>query len=239
MLSSRLTGSCGLPHPDAAGSAAPPSSKMPPRPLSACIFDFDGTLVDTEQLNLRAAQAALAEYGAKIPLVWLAARPLKSVDELYERLWAERGVLCSPRWEVMASAQAYWLAHAQEQIRPIGHVTSAVYDARTRGPVAVVFGQYASDGRGRPRCGRPRRPVPGGGVPGGCVPDQAVSGSLLDRCSPARGRAPALPCVREHRRRRRRGLCRRYGRNRRAGAGGCDATRCGERPVLDGRLSRS
>ncbi|MBP5297299.1 MAG: HAD family phosphatase [Bacteriovoracaceae bacterium] len=46
-------------------SSSPSATLHPvlPRPIKACIFDFDGTLVDSEANYLKADQALLGEYG--------------------------------------------------------------------------------------------------------------------------------------------------------------------------------
>lgn len=41
----------------------------------ACVFDFDGTLVDTSTINADAARATLADLGLTVPEPWLRQAP--------------------------------------------------------------------------------------------------------------------------------------------------------------------
>lgn len=107
----------------------------------ARIFDFDGTLADTGETNQRAAKAALADCGLKIPLAWVCSAPLENIDALRERLrqdfHAEIG--CTDV-QFVALARSHWLTHISE-IKAIDTVIAAV--RRTGGQRAVVS---ANDG---------------------------------------------------------------------------------------------
>ncbi|WP_330256938.1 hypothetical protein OG874_21670 [Nocardia sp. NBC_00565] len=56
------------------------------------IFDFDGTLLDTEQHSINAALAALTRFGAFPSREWCAAKPMVSAARCRERLSHDYGV---------------------------------------------------------------------------------------------------------------------------------------------------
>lgn len=86
--------------------------------FDAVLFDFDGTLVDTDDLNLRAAQAALAEFGARVPLEWCATAPMGTVELFREAVRRDHGVRldCADR-ELVTAIRGHWLARRAE-LRP-------------------------------------------------------------------------------------------------------------------------
>ncbi|MFE1791962.1 HAD family hydrolase [Streptomyces sp. NPDC059525] len=111
---------------------------------AAHIFDFDGTLVDTGDLNTRAVHAALTAHGFHAAsLAWLRAAPLADLTALRERLHTDLGARlgCSDG-DVVRSARSYWLANAH-LAAPIPQMVALARAAARRGPVAVAS---ANDG---------------------------------------------------------------------------------------------
>jgi beta-phosphoglucomutase-like phosphatase (HAD superfamily) len=108
------------------------------RPFSAYIFDFDGTLADTEDLNLSAVQSALALYGADVTIGWLAAEPFTSSLRLRERLAADQSITVHfSEQELVAAARDFWLGHT-DQVRPIAMASEIVKRIAGRAPIAIA-----------------------------------------------------------------------------------------------------
>ncbi|QIS09688.1 HAD family hydrolase [Nocardia arthritidis] len=107
------------------------------------IFDFDGTLLDTERLGVDAALAALARFGAHPPWQWCAAEPLVSMARLRTRLGTDFGIHldCSDD-ELTTTALGYWLDH-RDEIRPTPVVAIAVELAAAGARLAVASANYA------------------------------------------------------------------------------------------------
>ncbi|MER6399561.1 HAD family phosphatase [Kitasatospora sp. NPDC001603] len=121
------------------------AEQVPARyPYAARIFDFDGTLVDTGDTNLRAVHAALTIHGVRAPLGWLRGVPLADLTVLRARLRDDLGasLVCSDQ-EIVSTARAYWLSH-NDRLRPVEAVASAARAAAASGPVAVAS---ANDGQ--------------------------------------------------------------------------------------------
>ncbi|MEW1658661.1 HAD family phosphatase [Streptomyces sp. NPDC093707] len=112
---------------------------------AACIFDFDGTLVDTGTLNTDAARATLTDLGLTIPEPWLREAPLADLTALRRRLRADLGVpLPCTDAEFVDRARAHWLARAG-LVRPVAHVAAlARHLASVSVPLAVAS---ANDGQ--------------------------------------------------------------------------------------------
>ncbi|GAB2781849.1 HAD-IA family hydrolase [Streptomyces daliensis] len=117
----------------------------PPRPhYAARIFDFDGTLVDTDDINLHAMHAALAAHGVHAPLSWLRTAPLGDLGALRRRSRDELGVaVTASDQEIVAAARSYWVTH-RGRARPVGPVVAVARTAAAVGPVAVAS---ANDGQ--------------------------------------------------------------------------------------------
>ncbi|MFD7030219.1 HAD family hydrolase [Streptomyces sp. NPDC059917] len=111
---------------------------------AARIFDFDGTLVDTGDLNVAAVHAALSEHGLPdVPLAWMRTAPLADLTALRRRLRTdlEARLECTDA-DVVRSARAHWLANAHRAV-PIPRMVALARAAARRGPVAVAS---ANDG---------------------------------------------------------------------------------------------
>ncbi|MFJ9054812.1 HAD-IA family hydrolase [Streptomyces sp. NPDC102409] len=129
------------------GSGAPlGSGEGPPGGgrYGAQIFDFDGTLVDTAEVNLHAVHAALAAHATPVPLRWLRTVPLADLGVLRRHLLADHHLVpgCTDA-DIVYAARTYWLANTH-QVRPVAAVAAAAHAAAAAGPVAVAS---ANDGR--------------------------------------------------------------------------------------------
>jgi HAD superfamily hydrolase (TIGR01509 family) len=102
----------------------------------AYVFDFDGTIAETGDLNLRALCAAFAAAGASVDLEWLRREPLTTIEAIRQRLRREQGVIvaCSNS-DIYRTGRAYWAAHAAE-LRPVADVTAIIRSATV--PMAVA-----------------------------------------------------------------------------------------------------
>jgi HAD superfamily hydrolase (TIGR01509 family) len=102
----------------------------------AHVFDFDGTIAETGDLNLEALCAALASAGAEVDVEWLRMEPLTSIEAVRERLHRERGVVlaCSDG-AIHRMGRAYWMAHAAD-LRPVGEVVAVIRSSTV--PMAVA-----------------------------------------------------------------------------------------------------
>jgi halimadienyl-diphosphate synthase len=112
------------------------SGYLPTASYRAYVFDFDGTIAETGDLNLEAMCAALADAGAVVDVEWLRMEPLTSIEAVRERLRRERGVLlaCSNR-AIHLAGRAYWMAHTAD-LRPVEEVTAIIRSSAV--PMAVA-----------------------------------------------------------------------------------------------------
>ncbi|MFF8805605.1 HAD family hydrolase [Streptomyces omiyaensis] len=108
---------------------------------AAYAFDFDGTLVDTTDLNHRCVQASLAAHGITVSLGWVAERPVFTAAQLRRRLGIGADAL--PEDSYLTAAQTHWHANT-DLLRPIHAGASAAREAAERAPVAVVTANYAA-----------------------------------------------------------------------------------------------
>lgn len=111
---------------------------------AAQIFDFDGTLVDTGDLNMLAVHTAFTEHGLRnIPLAWIRIAPLADLTALRRRLRTDFGAhLGCTDAQLVCSARAYWLANLHKAI-PIADTVALARTAAGVGPIAVAS---ANDG---------------------------------------------------------------------------------------------
>lgn len=105
----------------------------------ACVFDFDGTLVDTTELNLHALRAALAHFGIAPSAAWWETVPITSQEAVREHLVRDFGV---PIEDLVAAGRDYWLDNSV-QLRPLPAATVAAELARQGIPLAVASANYA------------------------------------------------------------------------------------------------
>ncbi|MDC3961573.1 HAD family hydrolase [Polyangium jinanense] len=111
---------------------------------AACVFDFDGTLVDTCTINTDAARATLAELGLAVPEPWLREAPLADLTALRHWLRAELSLsLPCTDAEFVARARSHWLARTS-LVRPVTRVTALARHLAAAVPTAVAS---ANDGQ--------------------------------------------------------------------------------------------
>jgi len=111
---------------------------------AAVIFDFDGTLVDTDALNIDALNASFTDLGITVPDAWLHDTALADLTVLRTRLRHDLGLdLPDTDAQFVDRTRAHWLTHAH-RIRPIPRVTAAARHLAAGLPVAIAT---ANDGR--------------------------------------------------------------------------------------------
>ncbi|WP_326770767.1 HAD family phosphatase (plasmid) [Streptomyces sp. NBC_01591] len=109
----------------------------------ACVFDFDGTLVDTSTINTDAARATLADLGLTVPEPWLRHAPLADLTALRHQLQTDHGLpLPCTDAEFVHRARAHWLARTI-LVKPVPRVTALARHLAAAVPTAVAS---ANDG---------------------------------------------------------------------------------------------
>ncbi len=106
--------------------------------VAALVFDNDGTLVDSEPVNLLAWQAAAHEYGVAIDAGWYATRTGLSAELLLDDLDALTG-RALPR-DAMSAAHAVAYAGALGALAPRADVAAVAVAQHGRRPLAVCSG---------------------------------------------------------------------------------------------------
>ena len=102
----------------------------------AQVFDFDGTIAETGDLNLEALCAALAKAGAGVDVAWLRMEPLTSIEAVRQRLRRERGVvLACSNSAIHRMGRAYWIAHTAD-LRPVAEVIAIIRSSTV--PMATI-----------------------------------------------------------------------------------------------------
>jgi HAD superfamily hydrolase (TIGR01509 family) len=122
-----------------------PSAALMPRldEYVGFVFDFDGTLVDSDELNCAAMCAALAAAGVQVDLAWARAEPFISMQRLRSRLRTELSLgLAVTDDQFVATASAYYLAH-RDQLTALATTLPLVHAARGCGPLAVASANYS------------------------------------------------------------------------------------------------
>lgn len=109
---------------------------------AACLlFDWDGTLVDSQNANYRAMAAALRRVHTELDQDWFNARTGLSSDELLRTLLRERGLttFARPISEIVATRDRLFLDQAHT-VRPHPAVAAVVDAMRHRVPMAIASG---------------------------------------------------------------------------------------------------
>ncbi|MFC5721269.1 HAD family hydrolase [Streptomyces gamaensis] len=113
---------------------------LAPRTAACLLFDWDGTLVDTQYANYRAMAATLATEGITLEQEWFDARTGTSSAEMIRTLRDERNAALSrPVDDLVAERDALFLKEAHT-IRPLAPVHAVVEAMRGRLPMAVASG---------------------------------------------------------------------------------------------------
>jgi HAD superfamily hydrolase (TIGR01509 family) len=114
--------------------------ELHPGDSDALLFDWDGTLVDTQRANYRAMAGALAVEGVRLEQEWFDARTGLSSAEMVGLLARERGLrLRRPVKEIVADRDERFLRTAHE-IRVHPEVGAVVSSFHRRLPMAVASG---------------------------------------------------------------------------------------------------
>ncbi|GAA2424850.1 fructose-1-phosphate/6-phosphogluconate phosphatase [Actinomadura vinacea] len=113
-----------------------------PLECDAYIFDFDGTLANIGDLNMRALRAGLAAFDVEVTLEWLQAEPILCIADVRRRLARDnrRQPDCADI-DLYRSASAYWTAHVSE-LRPVETVVTVA--RRSSVPMAVASANDAT-----------------------------------------------------------------------------------------------
>ncbi|WP_327257243.1 HAD family hydrolase [Streptomyces sp. NBC_01244] len=111
---------------------------------AACVFDFDGTLVDTSTINIDAIRATLTALGLTVPEPWLREAPLADLTALRDRLRIDLGLSlpCTDR-EFVDRTRSHWLTRTH-LAQPVPRVAALARHLATTIPVAVAS---ANDGQ--------------------------------------------------------------------------------------------
>lgn len=113
---------------------------LDPGDAACLLFDWDGTLVDSQYANFRAMADALAQDAVVLRQEWFDARTGLSSAEMIETLIATQGArLSRPVEEIVTTRDTLFLKSAHT-VRPHAAVMSVVRAARHRLPMAVASG---------------------------------------------------------------------------------------------------
>ncbi|MGA5193120.1 HAD family hydrolase [Streptomyces exfoliatus] len=111
---------------------------------AACVFDFDGTLVDTSTINVDAARATLADLRLTVPEPWLHKAPLADLTALRDRLHTDLNLsLPCTDAEFVGRARSHWLTRTR-LAQPVPRVTALARHLAATVPLAVAS---ANDGQ--------------------------------------------------------------------------------------------
>lgn len=180
----------------------------------ACVFDFDGTLVDTSTINTDAARATLADLGLTVPEPWLRHAPLADLTALRHQLQTDHGLpLPCTDAEFVHRARAHWLARTI-LVKPVPRVTALARHLAAAVPTAVASANDGHVVRAGLNAAGLMRPLPRTRRPRTRHPPQAPPRRLPPRRHPTEPGTPPMPRIREHRRRRHRSPRRHHARDR-------------------------
>jgi beta-phosphoglucomutase-like phosphatase (HAD superfamily) len=113
---------------------------LAPGDAAGLLFDWDGTLVDSQDANCRAMATALAEHGVTLEPAWFNARTGLSSAEMVRALIVERGLPLEQSVEdIVSSRDSHFLGTAAEISvhAPIAAVAATFHG---RLPMAVASG---------------------------------------------------------------------------------------------------
>jgi beta-phosphoglucomutase-like phosphatase (HAD superfamily) len=114
--------------------------ELSPGCAGCLIFDWDGTLVDSQSANYRAMAAALEREAVTLDQDWFDARTGLSSAEMIHKLVNERQVLLTrPVEEVVGERDALFLQQAHT-VRPHPAILAVVEASKGRLPMAIASG---------------------------------------------------------------------------------------------------
>ncbi|MCX4547152.1 HAD family phosphatase [Streptomyces sp. NBC_01565] len=113
---------------------------LAPHPTDSLLFDWDGTLVNSQYANYRAMAAVLAPEGLDLEQAWFDARTGLSSAEMIRTLVDERDLrLSRPVERLVADRDEMFLKEAHT-VRPHREVLRIVMAMHGRVPMAVASG---------------------------------------------------------------------------------------------------
>lgn len=113
---------------------------MTPPTLSAVIFGFDGTVVDSHEAHFLARRDTFGDLGLTIDRTWYDAHAGFSLDEAVALLTAERNtVVTESIAEIDARCTEAYLSHL-DKVRPISWVVAFAESLKGHLPIAVASG---------------------------------------------------------------------------------------------------
>ncbi|MGW3071253.1 MULTISPECIES: HAD family hydrolase [unclassified Kitasatospora] len=111
--------------------------------VSAAIFGFDGTLVDSHEAHFLARRQTLGELGLTLDQAWYDAHAGASFDEAVAMLAAEQQVVVTtPFQEIDNRCSAAYLEHL-DRVKPIHWVKQLVESFSGHLPLALASGASA------------------------------------------------------------------------------------------------
>jgi HAD superfamily hydrolase (TIGR01509 family) len=115
-------------------------TELSPGQARCLLFDWDGTVVDSQLANYNAMAQALGKNGVELEQAWFDARTGLSSAEMIRTLIAERGLdLPVSVQEVVELRQAIFM-NAAKDVRTHPEVAEVVVQYRGRLPMAVASG---------------------------------------------------------------------------------------------------
>ncbi|ASU82599.1 HAD family phosphatase [Nocardiopsis gilva YIM 90087] len=114
--------------------------ELVPHNADCLLFDWDGTLVDSQYTNYRAMSGALATEGVVLEQEWFDARTGLSSAEMIRTLVEERGLRLSRSVEQIVSERDELFLKEAHNVRPHAEVLKVVDAMHRRLPMAVASG---------------------------------------------------------------------------------------------------
>ncbi|GAA2064218.1 beta-phosphoglucomutase family hydrolase [Catenulispora yoronensis] len=115
-------------------------TSLTPPPADALLFDWDGTLVDSQDANYQAMVHALSPVGIDLEKEWFYARTGISSAEMIELLAREYGVSLPVAMEDLVVDRDAHFRQRAESIKPYSAILEVVQAAHGSTPMAIASG---------------------------------------------------------------------------------------------------